>query len=1135
MPFCLIFVLMGGCSPNDGGTTNDAGTDQDRPPLFTRLAPDSTGVTFANSLSEKPTPHRTELLFEYFSNGAGVAVGDVNGDGRDDLYFTANMGYNALYLNQGEMRFRAVSRPAGVQGRKNTWNTGVSMADVNGDGRLDLYVCYSGELPLDRRVDELYINQGTDANGIPQFEERAAEYGLANPHSSNQAYFFDYDRDGDLDLYLQTHNVKTIARGTSQSIQQRLAEEDSVNGNHFYENREGAFVDVTEQAGIQNSPLTYGLGAAVSDVDKDGWPDLYVGNDYSPPDYLYMNDGDGTFSNTIRRSMGHISRASMGIDVADVNNDTRSDVVVLDMIAEDNRRQKLLHIPNDRSTFDTNVASGFHHQYTVNTLQLNHGTPKAASAPIFSEIGQLSGMSNTDWSWAPLVADYDNDGWQDLFVTNGIFHDITNRDFIRFRRQYIQKRNYDLKSKDVAVLMKNMPSTQLENYAFRNEGGQQFEKVSSAWGLGDATNSNGAAYADLDGDGDQDLVTNNINDPAAVYENRAAQQTEHHYLKVRLEGSGKNTLGFGAKVTIFADTLRQYREQYPARGYLSSVSPTLHFGLGNRPAVDSLRVWWPNGRSQTLTDVAADQTLTLRQEDASSAQPSSGADSVLFRAEAAPFDFEHRMEGDIDDFRRQPLMVNAKSFEGPAMAKADVNGNGRQDVFVGGGNGQAGRLYLQQPNGQFVRSSQPVFAEDRAANDVEALFVDANGDGVPDLYVASGGYGGFSENDPALQDRLYLNDGSNDGSESFSAAPDALPRMRTSTGAVASGDVNGDGRPDLFVGGRVIPGRYPEPPRSYVLINQGDGTFADQTVEVASSLQTPGMVTDGVWQDLDGNGAADLVVAGEWMPIRIFEVDGGTLTETTDAYFDASPTGFWYSVDVLELGDGRVGLLAGNLGRNTQIHASQDEPAELFYDDFDQDGQIDPILSYYVDGERYPHVLLDRLKETVPSLGARFSNYEAYANATLDDLLTAQERENAGRLDVRHLETALFLLEDDGTLQRTDLPVEAQYAPVYNADPMDYNADGHTDVLLTGNMNETRIRFPKYDANYGVLLRGDGTGGFSYVPQRRSGFALKGDVRSVLQLGNRLLVGRNRDSPGAYRATPAKGMSNAPIQAEQAK
>jgi hypothetical protein len=467
-----------------------------------------------------------------------------------------------------------------------------------------------------------------------------------------------------------------------------------------------------------------------------------------------------------------------------------------------------------------------------------------------------------------------------------------------------------------------------------------------------------------------------------------------------------------------------------------------------------------------------------------------------------------------------------------------VNGDGRQDVFVGGGNGQVSRLYLQQPNGQFSRSSQAAFEEHRASNDVEALFFDANGDDAPDLYVASGGYGGFSENDPALQDRLYLNDGtgsgSSTGSVTFSTAPDALPRMRTSTGAVVAGDVNGDGRPDLFVGGRVIPGRYPEAPRSYVLLNQADGAFADRTAEVAPLLQNPGMVTDAAWQDLNGNGAADLVVAGEWMPIRVFEGSNGTLMETTDTYFDTPQTGFWYSVNVLEMGDGRIGLLAGNLGRNTQIHASEDEPAELWYHDFDNNGEIDPLLSYYIDGKRYPHVLLNRLRETVPSLAARYSSYEAYADATMEDLLTAEERENANRLDVRHLETSLFLVGDDGTLQRQTLPVEAQYAPVYDVHPMDYNADGHTDVLLTGNMNETRIRFPKYDANYGVLLHGDGTGGFSYVPQQHSGFALQGDVRGVLQIEDRLFFGRNRDSVAAYRPETARRARNVPVQAQRA-
>ncbi len=1102
----LLLVLGIGCS--SGGEERQREASDVGPPLFERLGSKETGIDFANELSEKPTPHRTELLYEYFSNGAGVAVGDVNGDGRDDLYFTGNMRYNALYLNEGGMRFRDVTQAAGVQGRKNTWNTGVTMADVNGDGRLDLYVCYSGDLPLERRVDELYINQGPGPNGVPQFEERAAAYGLAQPHSSNQAYFFDYDRDGDLDLYLQTHNVKTLPRGNSRNARKRLTQTDSVNGNRFYENRGGTFVDVTQEVGIQGTPLNYGLGAVVTDVNKDGWPDIYVGNDYSAPDYLYLNRQGRRFENVIRTRMGHTSRASMGVDAADVNNDALADIFVLDMIAEGNRRQKLLHMPNDRKAFERNVASGFHHQYTINTLQLNTGTGH------YSEIAQLAGISNTAWSWAPLAADFDNDGWKDLFVTNGILHDFTNRDFMRFRLNLLRRKNFNLEPRDVKTLMENLPSTDLKNYAFRNEDGVRFEKMSAEWGLGDALNSNGAAYTDLDNDGDLDLVTNNINAPASIYENRADSLRDHHYLKVRLEGTGGNTQGLGAKVTAYTDSLRQYLEQFPSRGYLSSVSPTLHFGLGVRERVDSLRVVWPGGRTQTRRDVPADQTLTFRQENADAGSSPSQANSTLFRETTPPVDFGHQMAGDIDDFRRQPLMVNPKSFEGPALATADVNGDGRTDVFVGGGNGQASALYLQREDGTFARRPQSAFAEDRASNDVDALFFDYDGDGDLDLYVASGGYGDFSRRDPALQDRLYVNDGTG----SFSAAPDALPRMRTSTGTVAAKDVNDDGRPDLFVGGRVIPERYPKPPRSYVLMNRGGERFVDRTTEVGPDLQNIGMVTDAAWHDLDGSGSPELVVVGEWMPLAVFKNNGGVLRNRTDAFFAQAHRGFWYSVEILQLGD-RLGLLAGNLGTNTQLRATPQEPAELFYDDFNSDGRLDPILSYYIDGERYPHVLLDRLRKTVPSLAARFSSYSEYANATLSDLLTAPERQSASRLSVNRLETTLFVKGEEGRFSPIDLPVQAQFAPVYAAQPLDYNDDGHRDLLLAGNMNETRVRFPKYDANYGVLLRGDGRGGFEYVPQRRSGFAVQGDVRGLATIGDQILFARNRKNLTTYQPT----------------
>ena len=1046
-------------------------------------------------------------MYPYFSNGGGVAIGDLNGDGLDDLYFSGNMSYNALYLNQGDMVFQEVTEAAGVAGRKNTWKTGVSMADVNGDGLLDIYVAYSGQLPLERRVDELYINQGPDERGIPQFEEQADAYGLANPHSSNQGYFFDYDGDGDVDLFLLTHNVKRLPRLGRTATQQLLEKKDPVNGLHLYRNDGGHFTDVTEEAGIQSSALIYGLGAGIADLNKDGWMDIYVSNDYSPPDYLYINNGDGTFTNQLQEAMGHTSRASMGVDAADINNDGWSDVIALDMLAEGNRRQKLLYIPNDRNQFEMNVDVGFHYQYMRNTLQLNNGNGT------YSEIGQVAGISNTDWSWAPLAADYNNDGWKDLFVTNGILHDFTNRDFLRFKQNYIRQSPSGLGRRDMANLLRRLPSTRLTNYMFENDGGLTFSDKTAEWGMDRPSKSQGAAYGDLDNDGDLDLVTNNINEPAFLFENRASSQLDRHYLQVKLEGAGDNTLGIGTNLTVYAGEQKQHREQMPMRGYLSSVSPVLHFGLGQHDHVDSLRVVWPDGKQQTLVDIKADQRLVVRQQDASATgQPSKPAPSLFAKVDA-PIDFQHRMEGDIDDFRRQPFMVNPKSFAGPALAKADVNGDSLDDVFTGGGVGQVSRLYLQQPSGQFAADPQPAFKEDAGSDDVDAAFFDANGDGHLDLYVASGGYARFSPADPALQDRLYLNDGEGN----FNRSKEALPQMLTSTGAVAAADVNDDGSPDLFVGGRVVPGRYPTLPRSYVLVNNGQGQFVDQTTEIAPDLQTIGMVTGAAWHDLDGNGAEELVVVGEWMPISIFGNANGTLSNQTGDYFERPYRGLWNEVIIDDLNsDGNPDLVTGNFGLNSQLQASTEEPAELYYADFDRNGSIDPILCFYVQGVSYPYATLDELTSQMIMLRSRFSSYEQYAEATIEDVFTEEELEEAKKLEADFLKTTLFINDGEGTLRKKPLPIEVQFAPVFAITTLDYDSDGNKDLFLGGNINEARVRFGKYDANYGMLLEGDGSGSFRYVPQHRSGFRLRGDVRNVLKVNDTLLFGINREPMQAY-------------------
>lgn len=1098
-----VFVFLAGCTSREQAERSPVQTK-----LFTLLLPEQSGIDFNNRLSERATPHQNVLTFEYFTNGAGVAVGDLNGDGLDDIFFTGNMSYNRLYLNKGNLTFDDITEVSGVAGRRDTWKTGVTMADVNGDGRLDIYVCYSGNLPLERRIDELYINEGNDEAGVPRFTEQAEAFGLANPHSSNQAYFFDFDRDGDLDLFLLTHNVKKTPRRDHEGTRQQLEMDDPVNGNRFYENRDGIFHDITTEIGIQSSELTYGLGAAISDFNGDGWMDLYVGNDYSPPDYLYINQTNGKFADDLKSRIGHTSDASMGIDVADINNDALPDIVVLDMLGDSNHRQKKLFVPNDKNLHHMMVTSGFHHQYMRNMLQLNNGDGT------FSEIGQLAGVSNTDWSWSPLLADYDNDGYKDLFVSNGILYDMIDQDYLHFKWTYIQDMEYDLTPEDVAFMMSRLPTTPVENYAFRNNGNLQFEDVSSEWGLDRVMMSNGAAYTDLDNDGDLDLVTNNVNGPASIFENRATDVTGSNYLKIDLKGDAPNTYGIGARITLFAGGQKQYLEQFPTRGYLSSVSPTLHFGLGAVEEVDSLQVVWPDGRKQTIRSISANQRLTVRQDEAAEFDTPPAPVSPVYEAISSPIPFVHQMGGRIDDFVRQPLMVNPKSFSGPVLATADVNGDGLLDVFVGGGEGQSSVLYLQRQGGQFTAANQQAFESDRRSSDIDAAFADFNGDGFTDLYVASGGYGLFGPDDAALQDRVYVNDGKGN----FKKLDGALPEMRTSTCGAAVSDINGDGFLDLFVGGYVVPGRYPEPPRSYVLINDGQGHFEDRTEDIGGALKNIGMVNDAAWHDLDGDGRDELIVVGEWMPISIFENTGGELVNVTERYFDWPRTGLWNKLLVDDFNrDGAADLVVGNLGLNSQLRARENEPAELYYADFNGDGSIDPILTYYIHGISYPHMTLDELADQMFFIARRFPTYASYADAKLQDVFTPEELSKARKLEARVLETSLFMGRPGAGFEKKELPIQAQFAPVFAIGTTDYDGDGNTDLILGGNISEARIRFGKYDANYGMLLKGDGNGSFEYIPQYESGLTLGGDVRSFVSVGDMLFAGINRGAVQAYR------------------
>lgn len=1081
--------------------------------LFTLLPADSTGVTFSNTLAEGLNTN--VLLYEYFYNGGGVATGDVNGDGLVDIYFTANMSDNRLYLNKGHFHFEDVTGLAGVTGRPGPWKTGVTMADVNGDGLPDIYLCYSGKLRGEKRTNQLFINMGNDPQGYPHFSEQAQQYGLADSGYSTQAYFFDFDKDGDLDAFLLNHNPNSLPVLDEASTAAILKKNDATVGVRLFRNDKNYFTDVTRKAGISSSSLTYGLGAGIADINGDGWPDIYISNDYAVPDYLYINNHNGTFTDQLQTSLGHNSEFSMGNDIADINNDALPDIYTLDMLPEDNHRQKLLFAPDNYEKFELNLRSGFYYQYMRNMLQLNIGGGRGEKfhGPLFSEIGQLAGVSNTDWSWAPLLADYNNDGWKDLVVTNGYLRDYTNLDFIKYMNDYVQSKGR-LRREDVLELVHRIPSSNVKNYLFANNKNCTFTNVSAQWGFTLPSNSNGAAYADLDNDGDLDLVINNINQPAFIYRNEIRQQTGSHYLQVKLQGLPGNTQGIGAKVFLYSKTGQQYLEQMPTRGYLSTVSSILHFGLGSQTIIDSISIVWLSGKQQVLKNIKPDQQLMVDEKAATVAYQQMAASSTLFTATRPPLPYKSPVNT-INDFKRQPLLVNPLSFNGPCLVKGDVNGDGLDDLYAGGGSGQSAVLYLQQKDGRFVQKREPAFETEANCEDADAVMVDVNGDGYKDLYVASGGFHNYTPNDALLQDRIYLND----GKANFTKSSNALPAMLVSKSCVRVNDINNDGYPDLFVGGRVIPGRYPETPESFLLINDGKGHFTNQIATIAPSLAKAGMVTDAVWIDMNNDAQKDLVVVGEWMPVSVYIDVNHRLQDQTNKYFNTSYRGWWNKIAAGDFNkDGRPDLVIGNLGLNTQCRASDKEPADLYYKDFDDNGAIDPLFCFYIQGKSYPYCTRDELLDQVSMMRTRFTDYKSYADASLPGIFTPEEMKGVSRLQANYLQTALFESTATGKYRLHTLPIQVQCAPVYTITPLDYNRDGHEDLLLCGNMNKARLRPGKYDANYGVLLQNNGKGGFIYIDQQRSGFYLKGDVRSVLSINNLLLFGINQQPLQAYEA-----------------
>jgi len=1087
-------------------------------PLFTPMHPEYTGVDFTNTLEEDA--YRNVILYQYYYNGGGVALGDVNQDGWVDIFFTGNTVSNRLYLNKGDWKFEDVSTKTGIIPSKSpSWCTGVVMTDINADGLLDIYVCRSGKLQPENRRNLLYVHQGNDEDGTPQYVEAAAEYGIDDAGYSIHAAFWDYDRDNDLDLFLLNHGMAFFEE---QHADQLRNARDPYKGDKLYENRGGRFIDVSEVAGIKGSAFGYGLGVGIGDLNQDGWDDIYVSNDFFEHDYLYWNKGDGTFEEGIKKATRHISNYSMGNDVADVNNDGRLDITVVDMVAENNRRLKANMSGMNPEDFWFFVNKGYHYQYMFNTLHLNNGNET------FSDVAQLTGMAQTDWSWAPIWADFDLDRRKDLYVTNGIRKEARNTDFRNLLQSKLESVAQNPQKENLTVsewrdILDQMPSEKISNYLFLNQGELYLMDATKHSGLAIPSFSNGAAYGDLDNDGDADLVVNNMDDTAFVFQNHATQ-TGNHYLKVQFEGPEANPLGLGAWVELSAGGEGQVYQHYMSRGYQSSMAPGLLIGLGTASTIDSLVVKWPDGNIQHLIGIDGDQTLILSYQQASSATEEKSIGTSVFQkiSDTKEIQFEH-MENEFDDFEREVLLPHKLSQLGPGMAKGDVNGDGWEDVYIGGARGQAGRLFCQTGDGVWkVGSSQP-WEADRYHEDMDAAFFDADMDGDLDLYVVSGG----NEETTSFtyyQDRLYLNEGEG----TFARYEGLLPTITHSGSCVLPADVDGDGDQDLFIGGRLIPGEYPVPGNSYLLINDG-GIFDDKTEKLAPGLADIGMVTDGVWIDYDKDKDWDLMVVGEWMAITLFKNEGGTLIQESSNYIHltkepaaqtgekTSTVGWWFDIASDDWDrDGDQDVVVGNVGLNYKYKASQQAPFEIYSDDFDDNGQRDIVLAYHQDDELYPLRGRSCSAQQMPLIKNKYPTYDAFAEADLVEVYG-----DLGINDALHYKATLFAsvyLENqgDGTFELIELPRMAQLSSINGFISRDFTGDGNRDLLLAGNLYTSEIETVRNDAGNGLLLKGKGNGEFIPMSVLSSGFFVPNDVKDMLLIdtpGGQEIWVINNDGP----------------------
>ncbi|WP_020535871.1 VCBS repeat-containing protein [Lewinella cohaerens] len=1077
---------------------------------FVEMPTAETGIDFVNEVENT----RDFNIFSYrnFYNGGGVAIGDINNDGLPDIYFTNNKGKNKLFLNKGDFKFEDISQPAGVAGERG-WSTGVVMVDINADGLLDIYVCNAGYVEGDDQANELFIN-----NGDLTFTEKAAEYGLNQGGYTTHAAFFDYDLDGDLDVYILNNSFMPVNTLNYSNKRELYAEDWPVRdflkggGDKLLRNEDGKFIDVTKEANIFGSLIGFGLGVTVGDVNGDLWPDLYISNDFFERDYLYINQQDGTFQEEVKDWMEHLSLFSMGADMADINNDGYPEIFATDMLPDEDYRLKTTTTFENYNIYQLKQQRDFYHQYMQNTLQLNNQDNS------FSEIAYFSGVSSSDWSWGALMFDADNDGLRDIYVCNGVYQDVTNQDFINFfANEIIQKMALTGKKEEIEKILEEMPSTPVRNRFFHNNGDLTFDESSEAWGFGEKTFSNGAAYGDLDNDGDLDLVVNNLNQQALVYQNKTDSQDENHYLSVKLSAPAPNTYALGAKVFVYQNDRQLNFQLVPSRGFQSSVDYKMVFGLGESGQVDSVQVIWPDRTSTMLHGVKSDQVLnidyaTVEKQPYTPAK--AGMDAKKLLLQEASLDVTPHTEDRFIDFFQEGLTMRMISREGPKTAVGDVNGDGRDDIYLGGASGWPGQMLIQKGN-SWQATNIKTFERTNNYEDTAAALFDADGDGDLDLFVGSGG-----NNMPVghryMQDRLYINDGRGN----FEMNPRALTASGFNTSVAVPLDVDQDGDLDLFVGSRSIPSQYGSNPPSFMYINDGKGTFRDEIETYAPELASLGMITDAVSANLMGDETPELIVTGEWMAPAVFQWDGEKYARTKTNLDDKS--GWWYAVETADLdGDGDLDLVLGNRGENFYFTGTPEAPAKLWLSDFDDNGTTEKIITRSIDGRDMPIPMKDELTGQIVSLKKQNLKHAEYAQRSIDELFSAEVMAKVKVKEGNFFRSIIALNDGNGQFTIQELPAEVQFSCVCDIYCGDLNGDQLPDLMLGGNDGGFTPQFSKLDASFGHVLINSGNGQFNRIPQSESGFFVRGDIRQLVPVAKGgqpyVLVGINNEAAQLWK------------------